>query len=197
VLLYLLSPGELTRMLERLGYDFDPGRDIRRNVDYYIARTAHGSTLSRVVHSWVLARLDHPDSWALFIEALESDVSDVQGGTTAEGIHLGAIAGTVDIVQRAYAGLSLRRGVLCFDPALPKELEQVRFTLHFLGHLLDVSVGHRHIRVESRPSGSPPISVELCGDLHELPAGQVVEQRWAEGVPRSAPGVDVSASRAH
>jgi hypothetical protein len=31
-------------------------RRIPRNIDYYIARTSHGSTLSRVVHSWVLAR---------------------------------------------------------------------------------------------------------------------------------------------
>jgi hypothetical protein len=28
-----------------------------------------------------------------------------QGGTTAEGIHLGAIAGTVDLLQRCYSGL--------------------------------------------------------------------------------------------
>jgi trehalose/maltose hydrolase-like predicted phosphorylase len=39
-------------------------------------------------------------SWNLFREALESDICDIQGGTTHEGIHLGAMAGTVDIVQQ-------------------------------------------------------------------------------------------------
>jgi trehalose/maltose hydrolase-like predicted phosphorylase len=36
-----------------------------------------------------------------FEEALQSDLSDIQHGTTAEGIHLGAMAGTLDLVQRA------------------------------------------------------------------------------------------------
>lgn len=78
--------------------------------------------LSRIVHSWALARTDRERSWEQFAHALESDVADVQGGTTAEGIHLGAMAGTVDLLQRGYAGLEARRDALWFDPALPKEL---------------------------------------------------------------------------
>ena len=38
----------------------------------------------------------------LFLNALYSDVADMQGGTTAEGIHLGAMAGTIDVVQRCF-----------------------------------------------------------------------------------------------
>jgi len=41
-----------------------------------------------MVHAWVLARSKREISWHLFKQALESDVSDIQGGTTAEGIHL-------------------------------------------------------------------------------------------------------------
>jgi trehalose/maltose hydrolase-like predicted phosphorylase len=74
-------------------------------VEYYLARTSDGSTLSGVVHSWVLARLDRARSWDRLRVSLESDVGDIQDGTTREGIHLGAIAGTVDIVQRAHMGL--------------------------------------------------------------------------------------------
>jgi hypothetical protein len=77
-------------------------------IDYYLRRTSHGSTLSRMVHSWVLARSDRARSWALFTEALQSDIADVQGGTTPEGIHLGAMAGTVDLVQRCFGGVEIR-----------------------------------------------------------------------------------------
>ena len=42
-------------------------------------------------------------------EALESDIADVQGGTTGEGIHLGAMAGTVDLLERGFTGLETRR----------------------------------------------------------------------------------------
>jgi trehalose/maltose hydrolase-like predicted phosphorylase len=36
--------------------------------------------------------------------ALESDVGDIQGGTTQEGIHMGVMAGTLDLIQRGYVG---------------------------------------------------------------------------------------------
>ena len=82
-------------LLDRLGYRLEPDA-IPRNVNYYLERTSHGSTLSGVVNAWVLARSDRTRSWRFFAEALASDLHDVQGGTTAEGIHLGAMAGTVD-----------------------------------------------------------------------------------------------------
>ena len=104
MLFYLLSPKELSEIISLLGYRFNDDT-ISRNIDYYIKRTSHGSTLSRMIHAWVLARSDKKLSWELFNEALESDISDVQGGTTAEGIHLGVMAGTVDLVQRCYAGI--------------------------------------------------------------------------------------------
>jgi trehalose/maltose hydrolase-like predicted phosphorylase len=92
MLFYLLSADELRELFDRLGYPFDPPTDIPRNIEYYLERTSHGSTLSRVVHSWILARTERRRSWDLFLEALESDVGDIQGGTTPEGIHLGAMA---------------------------------------------------------------------------------------------------------
>ena len=56
-------------------------------VESYQARTSHGSNLSRVVHAWVLSRSNRRESWDLFRAALESDVGDLQCGTTPEGIH--------------------------------------------------------------------------------------------------------------
>ena len=55
MLFYLFSVDELREMLGRLGYGLPP-EVVPRTVDYYLARTSHGSTLSSVVHAWVLAR---------------------------------------------------------------------------------------------------------------------------------------------
>lgn len=55
MLFYLLSADELREVLNRLGYEL-PGEMIPRTIDYYLARTSHGSTLSALVHAWVLAR---------------------------------------------------------------------------------------------------------------------------------------------
>ncbi|MFO7706127.1 MAG: hypothetical protein R6V43_13505 [Halopseudomonas sp.] len=93
MLFYQFSADELALLFEQLGYPFDH-EIIPNNVEHYLARTSHGSTLSPVAHSWVLARPDRPRSWHLFQQALNSDIADIQGGATSEGIHVGAITAT-------------------------------------------------------------------------------------------------------
>lgn len=112
MLLYLLSADELRELLARLAYNFAPQK-IPEMVDYYMARNSHGSTLSTVVHSWVLARANRDRAMEFFGDVLKSDIDDIQGGTTSEGVHLAAMAGSVDLVQRCFTGLELRETASC------------------------------------------------------------------------------------
>src|SRR5260370_37730568 len=98
MLFLLFSHDELRRLFERLGYGYGPDT-ARKNIAYCDERTSHGSTLSFVAHGGVLARLDVEASWERFLVALESDVSDVQGGSTMERIPTGAISATPDRVR--------------------------------------------------------------------------------------------------
>lgn len=139
MLFYLFSAEELTALFAQLDYPFS-GDLIPRTIDYYLARTSNGSTLSQVVHAWVLARADRPQSWALLKEALESDVADVQGGTTPEGIHLGAMAGTVDLIQLGQTGLEVLDEGLRFNPCLADDLDGLSLRLRYRGHWLDVEI---------------------------------------------------------
>jgi alpha,alpha-trehalase len=179
MLFYLLSADELREIFERLGYELPP-EAIPRNVDYYLARTSHGSTLSRVVHSWVVARSDRERSWELFSEALESDVADVQGGTTPEGIHLGAMAGTVDLLQRGYTGLELRGDVLWFNPAIPEEFLALEFEAHYRGHRLQVRITPDLLRLSTIPSEVASIRVGFRDEVVELMPGSTVEWSLVE-----------------
>ncbi len=72
-----------------------------------------------------------------------------QGGTTREGVHLGAMAGTVDLLGRCYSGLEVRGEVLRLDPVLPDELAELRLTLTYRSHHLDVCVDHHQVTVAS------------------------------------------------
>jgi alpha,alpha-trehalase len=171
MLFYLFSAEELEETFARLGYPF-PADTIPKNVAYYAARTTHGSTLSRVVDSWVLARSDRAGSWRQFLEALESDVGDIQGGTTAEGIHLGAMAGTVDIVQRGYTGIVTRGDVLWLNPRLPQELECLRLAVRYRGLTLDLEVRHDALAVHARASNAAPIALGVVDQVHRLAAGE-------------------------
>ena len=175
MLFYLLSAEELRGLLERLGYRLEPAA-IRRNVDYYLERTSHGSTLSGVVNAWVLARSDRPRSWRYFTEALGSDVHDVQGGTTAEGIHLGAMAGTVDLVQRCYTGLETRQDVLWLNPSLPVELDGLDFDVRYRGHWgINLHLTPRRLRVRVADSDAAPVRVAVRGEVVDLPPGSMRE----------------------
>jgi trehalose/maltose hydrolase-like predicted phosphorylase len=157
MLFYLLSAEELRGLLDRLGYRLEPAA-IRRTVDYYLERTSHGSTLSGVVNAWVLARCDRPRSWRFFAEALASDLHDVQGGTTAEGIHLGAMAGTVDLAQRCYTGLEAREDVLWLNPSLPEELDGLDFDVRYRGNWgINLQLIPQLLRVRLADSDAAPI----------------------------------------
>jgi alpha,alpha-trehalase len=139
MLFYLFSAEEIQELFTQMGYDFDP-ESIPRNIEYYLKRSSHGSTLSNVVHAWVLSRSDRPRSLALFYKALESDVLDIQGGTTHEGIHLGAMAGTVDILQRCYTGLEFHDGILFLNPHIPDDLPKLSMRVKYQGNWFDIGI---------------------------------------------------------
>nr|MDQ2695699.1 hypothetical protein [Pseudomonadota bacterium] len=174
MLFYLFTSEQLQELFRRQDYPFDPDA-IPRTIDYYLKRTSHGSTLSRVVHSWVLARADRGTSWRLFTEALKSDLEDVQGGTTEEGIHLGAMAGTVDLVQRGYTGLAVQGDALCFSPCLPREIACLRLRIRFRGHDLALTVTHRQLTVQAGNGNVRPIRVAVKDDVRKLGGGGTLE----------------------
>jgi alpha,alpha-trehalase len=176
MLFYLLSADELKRLFDQLGYPFER-ETIPRNVAYYLKRASHGSTLSGVVHSWVLARSDRPRSWRLFREALMSDVADVQGGTTPEGIHLGAMAATVDMVQRGMTGLVAAEDVLWLNPCLPDEWSRVVLRLRYREHLLELEIEPHRLKVDCITGGTSPvrIGVDKTKDVRPVRQGESLE----------------------
>lgn len=182
MLFYLLSADELRDLLGALGYFPEP-EVIPRTVEYYLARTSHGSTLSALVHSWVLARSHRDQSMAEFTRLLESDVADVQGGTTAEGIHLAAMAGSVDLLQRCFTGLETRGGVLRFNPQWPQRFGSFTCRLSYRGRDLVVRINTTLLRISAEAGNAPEIQV-ACGDRSKsLRAGESVEFELSSGWP--------------
>lgn len=128
---YNLPEDEVNKILTRLGYSL-PEDYLSQNLHYYLKRTSHGSSLSRVVHGQ-LAQLinDETLSWQLYKEALGSDFVDIQGGTTGEGVHTGVMASTVMMAISTYAGINLHGDILEINPRLPKHWKQIAFSIKF------------------------------------------------------------------
>ncbi|WP_308287555.1 glycoside hydrolase family 65 protein [Cryobacterium sp. 1639] len=171
MLLYLLSAEELRELIEDLGYSLSPEL-IRRTVEFYRARSTHGSTLSNVVHSWVDARADRERSWAALCRALDSDLGDIQGGTTNEGIHLGAMAGSIDMVVRCYTGLEIRDDMLWLHPVLPSQLDKISFRINYREQPIQLEVTSTNLRLHLPPGGTTAVRVRVEGRQAQLYPGQ-------------------------
>jgi alpha,alpha-trehalase len=172
MLFYLFSAEELNLIFERLGYRFDPKEHIPANISYYQEITSHGSTLSKVVHSWIFARSHRERSWKDFKKALISDFKDIQGGTTAEGIHLGAMAGTVDLIHRCYTGMEFRKESLYFNPQLPKNVKEIKFKCRYRRHWLDIQLTHDHLFLRSHGGWQDVIKIKVNEDQFKMMKGE-------------------------
>ena len=146
---YNLDKEEVDALLIEMGYQL-PKDYLQKNLDYYLKRTSHGSTLSRVVHAQLAQMIGNKAlGWELYADALSSDYNDIQGGTTGEGIHAGVMAGTILIALSTYAGIQLRRENLEITPSLPESWENLNFNMNFKNVYYTLSVNNDSLKVKA------------------------------------------------
>jgi trehalose/maltose hydrolase-like predicted phosphorylase len=118
-----------------------------------------------------MARSDRPRAMAFFADALQSDVTDSQHGTTAEGIHLGAMAGTVDQVLRVSTGIEVKGDVLLFNPELPPEMASLDARIRYRGHSLALRLTHDALTVSGDDLDVAPIALSVAGKIYDYTSG--------------------------
>lgn len=164
---YNLNKSEVDELISQLGYQL-PDDYLERNLNYYLDRTSHGSTLSRVVHARLAAMTGNKKlSWELYMDALGSDYVDIQGGTTGEGIHAGVMAGTILIALNTFAGINYRGNMLSVDPGLPESWTQMKFKLHFKGISFEFRINKTQFEVKS----DQDCGILVAGISHKIEAG--------------------------
>jgi alpha,alpha-trehalase len=107
------------------------------------------------------------------MEALVTDVADIQGGTTPNGIHLGAMAGTVDVLQRCYTGIELRGDVLWLAPPLPRPLRCLRFFVRYRGHSLGIELETDTVWAKPTQCLAPSIRIGINDEIHDVAPSQL------------------------
>ncbi|MDL4906913.1 glycoside hydrolase family 65 protein [Enterococcus gallinarum] len=168
MIFYNFSTAQVHQILDDLTYRL-PEDYVEKNLHYYLARTSHGSTLSRVVHAQLAAMVDQQDlAWSLYQEALYSDYRDIQGGTTAEGIHAGVMAATLYIPLTTFAGIDFREDVMRIDPNLPKQWQNIQFNIQVRGINYHFNVTHETLTVVADQN----TTIILSGATHELKANK-------------------------
>jgi trehalose/maltose hydrolase-like predicted phosphorylase len=89
--------------------------------------------LSLITSAGAMSRFEPDLSWRTYETVLDPETTAAGRGGAHEGVHLGAMAGCVDVLQRCYFGLSVTFDAVCIEPALPSKLEDVSFgfSCHF------------------------------------------------------------------
>ena len=153
-------------LIKDMGYQL-PSKYLAHNIQYYLARTTHGSTLSRVVYA-VLNQLDgnYDDAWSFFSKALVSDYYDIQGGTTAEGIHLGVMCATLTLATRNFGGVNPLADQLQIDPQLPDHWQVLKFKQCFQNVHYIFIIDHQHVTV----TADQACSIRVMGQQYQLQA---------------------------
>jgi len=172
---YNLGTHQASSLLSEMGYPADRAT-LQPNFDYYLQRTSHGSTLSRIVHAYLANELGKRDlAWEMYMEALSSDYVDIQGGTTAEGIHAGVMGSTLLFVLQSIAGIQYSDEVLSVNPGLPAGWKKIRFNFAFRKKYYTFEIFLEKMAISVDALDDQLVEIEIAGRIHRLVPGQVIK----------------------
>ncbi|MFW6145310.1 MAG: glycosyl hydrolase family 65 protein, partial [bacterium] len=112
---------------------------IRRNYDFYEAKTVHESSLSPCVHSILAAKLGYREkAYNLYLRTARLDLDDYNNEVN-QGCHVTSMAGTYMSIVEGFGGMRIKNDELHFNPFIPEQWELYSYIVKFRG---------RHIKVE-------------------------------------------------
>lgn len=119
--------------------DFDIDT-IRRNYDFYEARTVHESSLSPCVHSILAAKInDMERAYNLYLRTARLDLDDYNK-EVHEGLHITSMAGTWLSIVEGFAGMRVKDDMLYFHPQIPASWKSYTFKIMFRGRILNIHI---------------------------------------------------------
>ena len=120
---------------------------IKKNYDFYEARTLHESSLSPCIHSILAAKIgDIEGAYDLYLRTSRLDIDDYNM-EVHEGLHITSMAGTWMSIVEGFGGMRVQNGQLIFKPLIPKEWKSYSFKVRFRGNLVNVRVSEEGVGV--------------------------------------------------
>ncbi|MVN21900.1 glycoside hydrolase family 65 protein [Mucilaginibacter arboris] len=145
---------------------------IRRNFDFYEARTVHESSLSPCVHAILAAKLgDEARAYEFYLRTARLDL-DNYNNDTCDGCHITSMAGTWMAVVEGFGGMRVKNGQLNFNPFLPEKWQSFSFHINFRNALLDIKVSAGKVQISNKSNNQ--IKVFVYGHEQNILAMQQV-----------------------
>ncbi|WP_136684229.1 glycosyl hydrolase family 65 protein [Falsirhodobacter xinxiangensis] len=171
---HLFTPDELSDLLAAMGHPAPPDI-LRRTIEADLDRTSHDSSLSDLIYAGALARLAPDHAWRIFRGALHPDDAETGHSGTEKGIHLGAMAASIDIVQRIFLGLRPGEQALIVDPAPQSHLSRISAHVLFRSNAVAVTLDHGRITIHADDGNHGPVPLLVRGVAHDLEPGATYE----------------------
>jgi trehalose/maltose hydrolase-like predicted phosphorylase len=119
-----------------------PAGSLAADLDFYLPRTAHGSSLSPAITASLLARAGRPDEALPLLDiALRLDLDDLTG-MTSSGLHLATLAGVWQALLFGFAGARVEAGALLLDPHLPTRWGSLGLRFRCLSRRVELRMTH-------------------------------------------------------
>ncbi len=120
---------------------------IRKNFEFYEARTVHESSLSPCVHSILAAKTGNIEkAYELYLRTSRLDLDDYNR-EVAEGLHITSMAGTWMSIVEGFGGMRIIDDKLNFNPLIPDKWKSYSFHIRFRGRLVYVTTNHKEIKI--------------------------------------------------
>ncbi|MFP4331097.1 MAG: glycoside hydrolase family 65 protein [Spirochaetaceae bacterium] len=150
---------------------------MRRNWEYYEARTQHGSSLSHSVYAITASWVGHlREAYDYFIRSSTVDLFNtgkaVSGGTFIGGIHTAACGAAWQIITLGFARMRVDEEGIALDPRLPEQWSRLSFSLTFRGSRVRVEITPEEVTLVCDPGNSRDVPIKLPGSSASLAPGE-------------------------
>ena len=145
---------------------------IKRNYEFYEARTVHESSLSPCVHSVLASRIGNVDkAYELYLRTARLDLDDYNR-EVKEGLHITSMAGTWISIVEGFGGMRIRNNMITFNPLIPDKWKSYSFKVWFRDNVLKVLVTNSQITINNESGNS--ITLKVYGIEHNVPASAAI-----------------------
>jgi len=168
---HLLPQHQYQALFQWLGYRHDEDA-LHRTLAYHLARLTHESSLSNVSCAGALAEVDSEASWTYFQQTLDVDLCTPGDKGTQEGVHLGAMSGSLDVLQRRYLGVRPELDGLHVFPMPPAELRHVALSLFYRQACLHLQLDDGWLTVTADSANDRSVTVHHAAGREQLEPGQ-------------------------
>ena len=148
----------------------------KANFHHYLARCAHGSSLSHAAFGIVAVQIGETEEAFRHFQATSTvDLLNthhaVVGGTFIGGIHTAACGGTYQLAVNGFGGLDYADDELVVAPHLPEAWTSLAYPVSWRGHRARVLVTHQGVTITADAHNPAPLDVQFGEQAVEVDPG--------------------------